>query len=39
LDNIYTNPKTGRPIKRTKSGIYADLKKAAKLYGYDIREL
>jgi len=39
LDDVYTNPKTGRPIKPTKSGVYADLKKAAKLYGYDISDL
>lgn len=39
LDDIYTNPKTGRSIKPSKSGVYADLKKAAKLYGYDISDL
>jgi hypothetical protein len=39
LNDIYTNPKTGRSIKPSKSGIFNDLKKAAKLYGYDIREL
>jgi hypothetical protein len=39
LNDTYTNPKTGRSIKPSKTGIYADLKKAAKLYGYDISEL
>jgi hypothetical protein len=39
LDNIYTNPKTGRTINPSKTGIYGDLKKAAKLYGFDVSEL
>jgi len=39
LNDIYTNPKTRRSIKPTKSGIYNDLKKAAKLYGFDVSEL
>ena len=39
LNNIYLNPKTGRPIKPSKSGIYGDLKKAAELYGLDVDEL
>jgi hypothetical protein len=34
INNMYINPKTGRKIKATKTGIYADIKKAAKLYGY-----
>jgi hypothetical protein len=38
LNDIYVNPKTGRKINPTKKGIYADLKKAAKLYGLDIDE-
>jgi hypothetical protein len=36
LEDVYTNPKTGRTIKPTKSGVYSDLKKAAKLYGFDV---
>jgi hypothetical protein len=39
LDDIYTNPKTGRSIKPSKTGIYSDIKKAAKLYGFDVSEL
>lgn len=39
LDDIHTNPKTGRRIKPSKTGIYGDLKKAAKLYGFDVYEL
>ena len=38
LNDVYVNPKTGRGIKPTKSGVYSDLKKAAKLYGYDISD-
>lgn len=38
LDDMYTNPKTGRTIKPSKTGVYSDLKKAAKLYGYDISD-
>lgn len=33
LENEWVNPTTGRAIKQGKTGIYADLKKAAKLYG------
>jgi hypothetical protein len=39
LNDVYTNPKTRRPIKPSKTGIYGDLKKAAKLYGFDVSEL
>ena len=39
INNMYVNPKTGRTIKTSKSGIYNDLKKAAKLYGFDVSEL
>lgn len=39
LDDIYTNPKTRRPIKPSKSGVYGDLKKAAKLYGLEVDDL
>ena len=39
LNNIYVNPKTGRPINPSKTGIYADLKKAAKLYGLEVDDL
>lgn len=39
LDDIHVNPKTGRSIKPSKSGIYGDLKKAAKLYGLVVDEL
>jgi hypothetical protein len=34
-NNPLINPKTGRAIKPSKTGIYADLKKAASLYGLD----
>lgn len=36
LNDMYTNPKTGRSIKPSKTGVYSDLKKASKLYGYDV---
>ncbi len=39
INNLYVNPKTGRKIKATKTGIYADLKKAAKLYGYNVKNI
>jgi hypothetical protein len=39
INDMYVNPKTGRSIKPSKSGVYGDLKKAAKLYGFDISEL
>jgi hypothetical protein len=39
INDMYVNPKTGRTIKPSKSGIYNDLKKAAKLYGFDVSEL
>jgi hypothetical protein len=38
LNDIYVNPRTGRKINPTKKGIYADLKKAAKLYGLEVDE-
>ena len=34
LENRFINPKTGRKIKETKTGIYADILKAAKIYKY-----
>lgn len=33
LENKYINPKTGRKIKETKTGVYADISKACKIYG------
>jgi hypothetical protein len=33
-NNPLVNPKTGRLIKPSKTGVYADLKKAEKLYGF-----
>lgn len=39
INDMYVNPKTGRSIKPSKSGVYGDLKKAAKLYGFDVSEL
>ena len=39
LSYVHVNPKTGRTIKPSKTGIYADLKKAAKLYGFDISDI
>ena len=39
INDMYVNPKTGRTIKPSKSGVYGDLKKAAKLYGFDVSEL
>ena len=39
INDMYVNPKTGRAIKPSKSGIYNDLKKAANLYGFDVSEL
>lgn len=39
INNMYVNPKTSRVIKPSKTGIYGDLKKAAKLYGFDVSEL
>ena len=39
INDMYVNPKTGRAIKPSKTGIYSDIKKAAKLYGFDVSEL
>lgn len=35
IDEPLINPKTGKKIKESKKGIYADIKKAAELYGID----